>query len=685
MFGQLIQKAGGSNTLSTVVVALIIVFGFDPLKKALGRITDAVFFKDSIDYTGAIQQLSEIISLKIEPQDLMDSVSGKLVELLKIKDAHILLKDKNSTLYLPLVASGDGHDKLRLDAKGLTAAYLQTTKKTVVVEELERKISDTSNEQERSTLERSHAELESIGAAVVAPIIVDEEVTGLMVLGQKRSGDVYSNHDIQLLRVLGPQMGSAIEKSKLYDEVKAFSDKMKVEVERATDDLKLANIELKNRNVYLSSLQHITNLINRSLNFKNVTQMIVDGVASELGYIGGVIMLREGDRSYPGAITSTRLTRAALKLLPKPITEYSGSMTDKDLATEAMRTGVMQISDKIADFLNPPLPKPICGAIQKLVNAKTIIAMPIRIEEEVIGVIVYLIQKSKTEISEDEVQMMEALADQMGIVTRNVRLVEQMSDANKQLESANSHLKQLDTAKNEFISIASHQLRTPLTGIKGYLSMIVGGDYGKVPKALNELMVQLLEQSERMIRLVNMFLNVSKIEAGRFTLTKKPTQMEDLINSEIAELIKVADEKGLKVEFKEPKKVLPPVMVDADKLKDVILNLVDNAIKYTEKGKITVTAEQTDGHVKVAIKDTGRGIPKEDVDRLFSKFVRGENIAQVQPDGSGLGLYIAKRIVDSHGGKIWVESDGLGKGSSFIFQIPIEAAQTGSMPVQAES
>lgn len=682
--GQFIQDLGGSRIFTSIFVSLIIVFGFDPLKRALAKITDAVFFKGSIDYTDAIRRLSEIISIKIELNDLIDSVTVKLIELLKIKDAHILLRTKDGVMYSTRSTFGDDHP-VSVNAQSTLMSYIQRSKKTVVLEELERKISDTSGERARVELERSKMEAEALNAAVIAPIIVDDEVTGLLVLGGKRSGDVYNNNDIQLLRVLGPQIGSSIEKSKLYDEVKSFSEKMKEEVEKATEELKVANIELKNRNVYLSALQNITGLINRSLNFKNVTQNIVDGIASELGYIGGVIILREGNRTYPGAITSTRLTRTALKLLPKPLMEYSGSIDDEDLASEALKTGVIQISEKLADFLNPPIPRPICSAMQKLVNAKTIAAVPIRIEEEIIGVIVYVIQKSKVEISEDEVQMMEALADQMGIVTRNVRLVEKMRETNAQLESANVHLKQLDEAKNEFISIASHQLRTPLTGIKGYLSMIVDGDFGTVPDALKDILNQLLEASKRMIRLVNLFLNITKIEAGRFTLEKKPTQIEDLVNSEIVELVKIAEEKGLKIEFKKPKTPTSKVAVDPDKLKDVVLNLVDNAIKYTEKGKIIVSVEERPSDVYVGVKDTGRGIPKDEVGRLFSKFVRGEGIAQVQPDGSGLGLYIAKRIVDAHGGKIWVESDGLGKGSTFSFQVPIVAAPTGEMPVQTQT
>lgn len=133
-----------------------------------------------------------------------------------------------------------------------------------------------------------------------------------------------------------------------------------------------------------------------------------------------------------------------------------------------------------------------------------------------IGVLVYTIGKPKAEVSPQEVAMMRSLADEAGIVIRNLRLIESIEKANKSLETANDHLRVLDEAKSEFISIASHQLRTPMTGIMGYLSMLVSGDFGKIDTKVGSILEQILDQSKRMIRLINIFLNISKIEAGRF-------------------------------------------------------------------------------------------------------------------------------------------------------------------------
>jgi signal transduction histidine kinase len=214
-----------------------------------------------------------------------------------------------------------------------------------------------------------------------------------------------------------------------------------------------------------------------------------------------------------------------------------------------------------------------------------------------------------------------------------------------------------------------------MTGIMGYLSMITQGDFGKVPKKLTQILVSLLKASQQMIQLINLFLDVSKIESGKLILDRHPKQIEDIIDRVVEVIGKTARDKKLKLVYKRPKKLLPQVAMD-EKIFDVVSNLVDNAIKYTEKGSITITAEQIGGNIKVMVKDTGRGIPPEETKQLFNKFVRGYGIAQVNPDGSGLGLYVARRLTEAHGGRIRVESEGLGKGSSFIFTLPINPEPT---------
>ena len=182
----------------------------------------------------------------------------------------------------------------------------------------------------------------------------------------------------------------------------------------------------------------------------------------------------------------------------------------------------------------------------------------------------------------------------------------------------------------------------------------------------------MLAASQRLIRMVNLFLNVTRIEAGRFKLMRSTVEIEEVVTSEVKEMMVPAKQKGIKLEFKKPRKKLPRLNIDEDKIKDVVLNLIDNAIKYTVKGKITVRAKADSRNVTVSVKDTGVGIPVGEAEKLFLKFVRGTGVARLSPDGAGLGLFIAKKIVEEHGGRIWAESAGKGKGSTFNFSLPVK-------------
>ncbi|MBI2984610.1 MAG: GAF domain-containing protein [Candidatus Kerfeldbacteria bacterium] len=658
------------NTIA-FLVAILIVFGLDPFKVWLSRVTDKVFFKAKVNYQAVLRSLSEILSVELNLTVLISKLETTLQQDLKLKAAAILLRrgnDHGPEKFDALFDRLRDNPNLSVRADSPLIKFLRAHEHLSLIESLERKIEDTS-EDKRQPLVASKEEFERMGAALVAPIFAQGKLIAILTLGQKLSGDSFSNDDLQLLEVLSPQIGSSIQKANLFEEVRQFSESLKVKVEQATG-------ELRQRNVSLETLQHLTKEITRTLDFNKVVQQIADSVATELGYLGAILVFIDDDgrTTRARAITETTLTRRALRLLPKHFSEYTSDLSDPkytNLEAEVLRTGQIKLTEKVSDIVCPPLPKILAATIQKVVGIKSLAVVPVVSEGNVIGVIEVGTKKPKEAITPQELGTMQSVADELGVVARNLKLFDQLRRTNEQLEVANEHLKELDRAKSEFVSIASHQLRTPMTGIKGYLSMMTQGDFGKMEPKHIDILQNLLSESDRMIRLINQFLNVSKIEAGKFTYQKAPVQLEDLITKEIDEVRKVAVDKGLKIITKLPKTKLPQVFADADKLQDVILNLIDNAIKYTEKGSISVGAEVSDGTIRFSVKDTGIGIRKQDAPELFNKFVRGSGIAQIQPDGSGLGLFIAKSIIDSHGGRIWAESEGEGKGSTFQFTLPL--------------
>jgi len=233
-------------------------------------------------------------------------------------------------------------------------------------------------------------------------------------------------------------------------------------------------------------------------------------------------------------------------------------------------------------------------------------------------------------------------------------------------------IEKIDKAKSEFISIASHQLKTPLTAVKGYISMILEGTYGQISEKMRKPLANVYQSNERLIKLVNDLLNLSKLEAGKIEFTPEPISLKELISGIIEELKINAEKKGLYLKIAETEKLLPEVTVDREKLRQVILNIVDNAIKYTQKGGVTIELEKINNEEKIKISDTGEGMTKEEIDSLFQMFSRATAGTQLHSAGAGLGLHVAKRFIEMHGGKIWAESPGKGKGSAFFILLPIK-------------
>lgn len=241
------------------------------------------------------------------------------------------------------------------------------------------------------------------------------------------------------------------------------------------------------------------------------------------------------------------------------------------------------------------------------------------------------------------------------------------------LANANARLRELDKQKTDFVSIASHQLRSPIAAIKGYTSLITDGSYGDVPDKLQEPLHRVLESGQRIGIMVDDFLNITRIEQGRMTYNMVPQNICTIVETVIGELRVVAEEKGLSLTMTCDNKENFLVKVDEGKMKQIFSNLIDNSIKYTPTGSITVAvlSHEPEHKMLVKIQDTGIGVAPDEVSNLFQKFNRASNANEANVLGTGLGLYIAREIMKAHGGWINIQSDGLGKGSIFTVELPI--------------
>ncbi len=254
-------------------------------------------------------------------------------------------------------------------------------------------------------------------------------------------------------------------------------------------------------------------------------------------------------------------------------------------------------------------------------------------------------------------------------ISRVIEQRQQLAILATSLEKANLQLKELDQQKTEFLSIASHQLRTPLSILKGYIELITDGVYGKIPKKVVPILSDMNESNERLVSLVDEFLDVTRIEQERTKFDYKTADIRKLIESVVKELEQKAVAQGLQVKTKVSPELVP-FLFDEEKIRHVVFNFVDNAIKYSEKGCIEVNAQDEEGEVVVRVKDQGFGFNKEDEVNFFQKFYRGKNVEGTNVNGTGLGIYVCKKFIEAHGGQVWAKSPGLGKGSEFGFSIP---------------
>jgi len=254
----------------------------------------------------------------------------------------------------------------------------------------------------------------------------------------------------------------------------------------------------------------------------------------------------------------------------------------------------------------------------------------------------------------------------------NITLQEKVDDATHKLRQTNEKLRALDETKDEFISMASHQLRTPLTSVKGYISMVMEGDAGKVSDMQKKLLDQAFISSQRMVYLIADLLNVSRLRTGKFVIERKPTQLADVIETEILQLTETAKGRNLELTYEKPKN-FPKLLLDETKIRQVIMNFADNAIYYTQsgtsKGHIRINLVDTGKSVEFTVVDDGIGVPKDAQHHLFTKFYRADNAQHARPDGTGLGLFMAKKVVIAQGGAIIFKSEE-GKGSTFGFSFP---------------
>jgi signal transduction histidine kinase len=304
--------------------------------------------------------------------------------------------------------------------------------------------------------------------------------------------------------------------------------------------------------------------------------------------------------------------------------------------------------------------------LETRLGVKSLALIKLTSRQKVVGVMIVGFQQTKETVDKNDIVLIQRLGESIGVAVDSKLLFEENKRVVNQLQKANDKLKALDEAKDDFISMASHQLRTPLTSVKGYLSMVMEEDAGSVTKLQKEMLGQAFFSSQRMVYLIADLLNVSRLKTGKFLIEPAPVNLAEVVEQELGQLQETAESRSLKLSYTKPKS-FPTLMLDETKTRQVIMNFTDNAIYYTPAGgEIIVRLIDKPETIELRVEDNGIGVPKSEQHHLFTKFYRAGNARKARPDGTGLGLYMAKKVIAAEGGSIIFESKE-GKGSTFGF------------------
>ncbi len=309
--------------------------------------------------------------------------------------------------------------------------------------------------------------------------------------------------------------------------------------------------------------------------------------------------------------------------------------------------------------------QPPTVALAELAGARTLLIVPMLKENELVGAIGIFRQEVRL-FTDRQVALLTSFASQAVIAIENARLLNEIQDKNRQLAEASQH-------KSQFLANMSHELRTPLNAILGYTELILDSVYGGMPEKARAVLDRVQRNGRHLLGLINEVLDLSKIEAGQFVLALADYSLKTVVETVYTGVEQLAKEKklGFKVEVASD---LPAGHGDERRLTQVLLNLAGNAIKFTDHGEVAIKASAANGSFEVAVRDTGPGISGTDQAKLFQEFQQADNSITRKKGGTGLGLAISKRIIEMHGGRIWVDSV-VGQGSTFSFTLPVTVTQ----------
>jgi GAF domain-containing protein len=491
------------------------------------------------------------------------------------------------------------------------------------------------------TFARDSGRIVGFRAIAAAPMMREGVAIGSVHIMRKIPG-LFTDTQIELLKTFADQAVIAIENTRLFEEVQVRTRELARSVQE------------------LTALGEVGRAVSSTLDLKVVLKTVVDRAVQLSGTDAGSIFYYHNEKGSFELGETTGLTEAVIARLRS--LEISANETGPGEAIAKRQP--LQISD-LTQRPSDPLRDAVLEA-----GFRASLIVPLLGAERPLGALV-LRRRHPGEFPASVVTLMQSFADQSAIALENARLFNEIAQKSHELEIASQH-------KSQFVANMSHELRTPLAAILGYAELIQEGFYGPLSEKSMDALTRIRSNGKHLLGLINTVLDIAKIESGQFTLNMAEYAIESVVETVRSATESLAQNKKLVLKT-EVTKSLPIGLGDEQRLTQVLLNLVGNAIKFTDTGEVRVSATAANSHFAVRVTDTGPGIPPEHQARIFEQFHQVDSSNTKAKGGTGLGLAIAKQIVEMHGGRIWVEST-LGKGSIFQMELPIRAEFRKSAP-----
>jgi signal transduction histidine kinase len=510
-----------------------------------------------------------------------------------------------------------------------------TTKEVVQIADL----TESSAYKERDPGVVSLVERASARTFLAVPMLKENEVLGVIAI-YRQEVRTFTDKQVAVVVNFANQAVIAIENVRLLNELRARTD----ELARSVGELR--------------ALGEVGQAVISTLDVETVLRTIVTKAVELSATDAGAIYVFDEDRRE----FRLRATYGMSEAMIAAISDRHIGIGDANIGEAARRREPIQIAD-LREAPASALDDIILGA-----GYRALLIVPLLRPDRTVGLLVVR-RKEPGAFPRSAVDLLQTFADQSVLTIQNARLFREIEEKGRQLEIASKH-------KSQFLANMSHELRTPLNAILGYSELILDNIYGEPSERMRGVLERVQSNGRHLLGLINAVLDLSKIEAGQLTLSINDYSLKQVVQSVFVAVESLATAKRLALKIELPA-ALPTGRGDEQRITQVLLNLVGNAIKFTEVGEVAIAASAENGAFTVAVRDTGPGIGVADQARIFEEFQQADNSTTRSKGGTGLGLAISKRIVEMHGGRIWVESKQ-GQGSTFAFTLPIKVeAQTG--------